>query len=153
MRVEKKVAVDGPMANEGEHGSFPFSPGQVSPADPLGFGQRWKVASKRKVVPWLLRGEQQHIRGSGDIGFLARSQVERHRTTERISQGVDFRRASAAGAPDGLALLPPFPPAAERCALIEVGSSTSFTGSLLWPASAAKIACQRSRLDQRLKRL
>ena len=42
--IEKKVAVDGPVANEGEHGSSPFSPGQVSPADPLGFGQRWTVA-------------------------------------------------------------------------------------------------------------
>ena len=48
--IEKKVAVDGPVANEGEHGSSPFSPGQVSPADPLGFGQRWTVARKREVV-------------------------------------------------------------------------------------------------------
>ena len=55
--IEKKVAVDGPVANEGEHGSSPFSPGQVSPADPLGFGQRWTVARKREVVLRLLRGE------------------------------------------------------------------------------------------------
>ena len=48
--IEKKVAVDGPVANEGEHGSSPFSPGQVSPADPLGFGQRWTVAPKLAVL-------------------------------------------------------------------------------------------------------
>jgi hypothetical protein len=79
--------------------------------------------------------------------------MERHREAERVGQGVDFRRASAGGAPDGLALLPPFPPAAERCALIEVESSASGTGSELSAASAPKIACQRLRLDQRLKRL
>ncbi len=33
---EKKVAVDGPVANEGELGSSTFSPGQVLPAGPLG---------------------------------------------------------------------------------------------------------------------
>ena len=44
--IEKKVAVDGPVANEGEHGSSPFSPGQVSPADPLGLasGGRWRAS-------------------------------------------------------------------------------------------------------------
>ena len=59
--IEKKVAVDGPVANEGEHGSSPFSPGQVSPADPLGFGQRWTVARKREVVLRLLRGEPMEL--------------------------------------------------------------------------------------------
>ena len=33
---ENKVAVDGPVVNEGELGSSTFSPGQVSPAGPLG---------------------------------------------------------------------------------------------------------------------
>ena len=32
---ENKVAVDGPVVNEGELGSSTFSPGQVSPAGPL----------------------------------------------------------------------------------------------------------------------
>ncbi len=54
---EKKVAVDGPVVNEGELGSSTFSPGQVSPAIPLGVGQRWTVARKREVVLRLLRGE------------------------------------------------------------------------------------------------
>ncbi len=59
--IEKKVAVDGPVATEGEHGSSPFSPGQVSPADPLRFGQRWAVARKREGVLRLLRGEPMEL--------------------------------------------------------------------------------------------
>ena len=35
---ENKVAVDGPVVNEGELGSSTFSPDQVSPAGPLGLG-------------------------------------------------------------------------------------------------------------------
>ena len=53
---ENKVAVDGPVVNEGELGSSTFSPGQVSPAGPLGLGQRWTVTRKREVAR-LLRGE------------------------------------------------------------------------------------------------
>ena len=53
---ENKVAVDGPVVNEGELGSSTFSPGQVSPAGPLGLGQRWTV-TKREVALRLLRGE------------------------------------------------------------------------------------------------
>jgi len=55
--LEKTVAVDGPGVNEGERGSSTFSPGQVSPAGPLGPGQRWSVARKREVALRLLRGE------------------------------------------------------------------------------------------------
>ncbi len=55
--IAKKVAVDGPVVNEGELGSSTFSPGQVSPAGPLEVGQRWTVARKREVVLRLLRGE------------------------------------------------------------------------------------------------
>ena len=45
------------MVNEGELGSSTFSPGQVSPAGPLGLGQRWTVTRKREVALRLLRGE------------------------------------------------------------------------------------------------
>ena len=54
---ENKVAVAGPVVNEGELGSSTFSPGQVSPAGPLGLGQRWTVTRKREVALRLLRGE------------------------------------------------------------------------------------------------
>ena len=55
--LEKTAAVDGPVANEGEHSSSTFSPGRVSPAGPLGRGRRWTATRKRGVVPRLLRGE------------------------------------------------------------------------------------------------
>ncbi len=47
---EKNVGVDGPVVNEGALGSSTFSPGQVSPAGPLGLGQRWTVTRKREVA-------------------------------------------------------------------------------------------------------
>ena len=52
---ENKVAVDGPVVN-GELGSSTFSPGQVSPAGPLGLGQ--PVTRKREVAlrPWRAGG-------------------------------------------------------------------------------------------------
>ncbi len=56
-KFEKKVAVDGPVVNEGELGLSTFSPGQVSPTGPLGRGQRWAVTRKREVVVRLLRGK------------------------------------------------------------------------------------------------
>ena len=58
---ENKVAVDGPVVNEGELGSSTFSPGQVSPAGPLGLGQRWTVTRKREVALRLLRGEPENL--------------------------------------------------------------------------------------------
>ena len=55
---ENKVAVDGPVVNEGELGSSTFSPGQVSP---VGLGQRWTVTRKREVALRLLRGEPMEL--------------------------------------------------------------------------------------------
>ena len=37
------------MVNEGELGSSTFSPGQVSPAGPLGLGQRWTVTASVRL--------------------------------------------------------------------------------------------------------
>jgi hypothetical protein len=41
-------------------------------------------------------------------------------TSMRVDDGVDFRRAAPARAANRLRLGPPFPPAAERCALAVV---------------------------------
>src|SRR4051812_28420054 len=71
----------------------------------------------------------------------------------RVTQRVDFRGPPAARAADCLFMLPPFPPLAERCALIEVESMDKVTLSLPQRASASKIACQCPRLAQRLNRL
>jgi hypothetical protein len=67
----------------------------------------------------------------------------------RIAQRVNFRGASAVRAADRLFVLPPFPPLAERCALIEVESIDKITLCLPQLAKASKIAPQRPRLDQR----
>ena len=99
------------------------------------------------------RSERQQGRGGGDVGVLAGSEMKCARSAIRIAQCVDFRRASAARVADRLFMLPPFPPLAERCALIEVESIDKVTLSFPQLASAAKMACQRPRLAQRLKRL
>ncbi len=52
--------------------------------------------------------------GGDAVGYLTASQQERDRAAEAVGQRVNFGRASAARAPDRLALLPPFPPEAQR---------------------------------------
>jgi hypothetical protein len=66
---------------------------------------------------------------------------------------VDFRGASAARPTDRLFVLPPFPPLAERWALIEVESIDKVTLCLPQLTKASKAGPQRPRLDQRLKQL
>ena len=105
---------------------------------------------KERVHRWR---ERQDIWCRGDVGVLAGREMQGVWPTKRIAQSMDFRGASAAGATDCLRAFPPFPPLAERCALIEVESSDRVTESLPLLASASKIACQRPRLAQRLKRL
>ena len=61
---ENKVTVDGPVVNEGELGSSTFSPGQVSPAGPLGLGQRWTVTRKRLALGFCVASRWNFCRGS-----------------------------------------------------------------------------------------
>lgn len=55
--LEKDVAVDGAVVNEGERSSSTFSTAQATLVGPLAAGQRWSVARKREVALRLLRGE------------------------------------------------------------------------------------------------
>ena len=55
--VEKNVAVDGAVVNEGERSSSTFSMAHGTPVGPLGPGQRWSAGRKREVVLRLLRAE------------------------------------------------------------------------------------------------
>jgi hypothetical protein len=64
---------------------------------------------------WWQRAEERQ-RGA-DVAELALGYFERDEAPERIADGVDFRRSAAARAADRLRFGPPFPPAAERCAL------------------------------------
>ena len=58
--------------------------------------------------------ERQDIGRGGNVGILPRGQVKDDRPAERIAQPMDLGRAPAARAADGLILLPPFPPEAQR---------------------------------------
>lgn len=56
--------------------------------------------------------------GADKIGGVSGGKDEGDRTTEIVSQGVDFRRPPAARGANGVMMSPPFAPAAERCALM-----------------------------------
>lgn len=58
--------------------------------------------------------ERQDIGRRSNVGILAGRQVKDDWPAERIAQPVDLGRAPAARAADGLILLPPFPPEAQR---------------------------------------
>jgi len=70
-----------------------------------------------------------------------------------VGQGVDFRRPPAARAADGLAEGPPFPPAAERCALMCVLSIATVPMTPVEPVKASNISNQMPCQLVRLKRL
>jgi hypothetical protein len=58
--------------------------------------------------------------GDGCVAALTGGYFERDGTTATIDNSMDFCRSPAARAADRLELGPPFPPAAERCALAVV---------------------------------
>lgn len=60
------------------------------------------------------RGERQNIGCGGNVGVLAGGQMKNDRPAERIAQTMDFGRAPTARAADGLFIVPPFPPEAQR---------------------------------------
>ena len=66
----------------------------------------WQEATSRHLYWEPLPGDA--------IGDLPSGQQEGERTAELVSEGVDLRRAPTARAADGLVLLPPLPPAAQR---------------------------------------
>ena len=80
---ENKVAVDGPVVNEGELGSSTFSPGQALPAGPLGLGQRWTVARKREVVLRLLRDEPVQLLSRLCLPFISSGVHQERRPVRR----------------------------------------------------------------------
>ena len=92
------------------------------------------VGPKLVAVIALVSDERRHRRSKrkkrwcgSDIGVLTGSEMKCAGSAVRIAQRVDFRGASAARAADRLFVLPPFPPLAERCALIEVESIDKVT--------------------------
>ena len=70
-----------------------------------------------------------------------------------ICECVDLRVAPSARAANSLLLLPPFPPAAERCALTCVESIICVSVDRPFPASSRNRFSQMPRRAQRTKRL
>ena len=80
------------------------------------------------------QSDQQMLRRLA-VGCLSRCQQEGERSALAIGDGVDLGVASTPADPDRLAMRPPFPPAAERCAFTcELSISTSAGG----PPAAAR---------------
>ena len=53
---------------------------------------------------------------AAEVGCVATGEMERDRLAGLVCRGVDLGGPAAARAPDGLRVLPPFPPEALRCA-------------------------------------
>jgi hypothetical protein len=83
---------------------------------------------------------------------LPSGKIEGNQTAGRIGDGMDLGRPPAAAASDRLLLRPPFPPAAQRCALEVV---LSMLCDPVDPGStrASSIICQTPAFDHRWNRL
>jgi len=87
------------------------------------------VGPVRDEASWRWHASQQGG-GADKIVGLARCHREGDGTTNVISQGMNFGRPSAARSADGMFEVPPFAPAAERCALTWVLSTAAVTTPL-----------------------
>jgi hypothetical protein len=84
---------------------------------------------------------------------FAAGQEDGEKTAPSICECRDLRVAPASCAANRLLLLPPFPPAAERCALTCVESIIWVVADLPFPASFRNRFSQTPRRAQRTKRL
>jgi hypothetical protein len=84
---------------------------------------------------------------------IAGAQEEKARPSLGIGQGVDLGRAATARAADGFAVRPPFPPAAERWALMVELSIATVPMIPVDPVSASNISNHMPCRLHRLKRL
>ena len=77
---------------------------------------RVAVVTLVAVQDFAWRKPREKFRAGLAIGDVSAREHEGDGATARVGQRVDFGRASAARAADGLIFLPPLPPLAERCA-------------------------------------
>ena len=99
------------------------------------------------------RRQFQKGRPCANICVLSRSEMKCARFAIRLAQRADFRGPPAARAADRLFMLPPFSAARRAMRFDRGGVDGQVAPFLPQRASASKIACQCSRLAQRLKRL
>lgn len=88
-----------------------------------------------------------------DVVDVAGREQQDTRPAVAVGRRVDFRGAAAARATDGFAEGPPFPPAAERCALMWELSMAALAMMPVEPVKASNISNRIPCLPQRLKRL
>jgi hypothetical protein len=93
------------------------------------------------------------VRSHHDVMCVPRAQKKNAGTSVCIGQRVDLGRAPAAGAADRFAIRPPFPPPADRWALIVELSIATVPVTPLDPVSASNISNQIPCLLHRLNRL
>jgi len=93
------------------------------------------IGAVGQKFPGRRHPRQQRLR-AGQIVSLAGCQGEGDRASDRIGQGVNLGRPSAVRASDRLNEVPPFAPAAERCALMWVESTEVVLTTPLDPLKA-----------------
>ena len=88
-----------------------------------------------------------------DVVDVAGRQQQGTRSALPVGQRVEFARLATARLAERLEIGPPFPPPAERCALIWLLSIIARPWIGLCPVKTSKISSQRPCRLQRLKRL
>lgn len=110
------------------------------------------IGTVREQTAWD-RDARQKLGDTGQVMCLARRQTKRNGPARLVGQGMNLGRPSAARPSNGLCILPPFPPDAERWALIEVMSALVVPTTPEEPDKAWKTSSHTLCLDHRLKRL
>ena len=81
------------------------------------------------------RDPREDVAEADQIVRLAGRERQGERPARRVGQGMNLGRPSAARSPDGIGEVPPFAPAAERCALMWVLSAEVVPTTPLDPVS------------------
>src|SRR5215470_2276882 len=111
------------------------------------------VALVAEQAPNWPPGVGEQHRSHGDVVDVAGREQQYARPSSGVRQGMQLRRPAAARASDRLGVSPPFPPPAERCALMCVLSMEAVPMTPELPLNVRKISNQSPCLLQRLKRL
>lgn len=98
-------------------------------------------------------GPGDQVVGDGSVAALSCGDDEGDEPSTLIDQGVELGGRSTARAAYGVGVSPPFPPAAERCALAQVLSSISSAGGPPDAANSSKAWRQTPAFGHRTQRL
>ena len=148
--------IPGPIS-DGVEGMFAFA-SRVVGDDRLTAAPPQQGAQRITIIGGIgqtaLRGHIGHQFGPDrGVPAMARADDQPPRAAVLIDRGMDFSRAPAPRPSDRLLLRPPFPPAADRCALTGVASSSSATGGPPASDSRANTPSQTPLRAQRTNRL